>query len=96
MDNLRNLFGQVTTLASSKSGSCPGTGNGSSSGPTGGSSHHGSAGSGGLDGLLGSGSERQRSISGDFSTDMATHQNRAMKQHKAADRDSYYYIMWRS
>lgn len=82
MDNLRNLFGQVSTLASSKTNSTV-PANGSS---TGAGSHN--------PGLNHPG-ERQRSISGDFSS-LETHQNRTMKQHKTADRDSYYYIMWRS
>lgn len=86
MDNLRNLFGQVSTLTSSKPN---GTGLGTGS-PTGGAHANNANG-----GMMNPGSERQRSISGDFSG-MGTHQNRAMKQFKTADRDSYYYIMWRS
>lgn len=82
MDNLRNLFGQVSTLASSKTNSTTGAtrSSGSAGSPNAGQNLPG---------------ERQRSISGDFSS-LDTHQNRTMKQHKAADRDSYYYIMWRS
>ncbi|XP_021701646.1 uncharacterized protein LOC5574677 isoform X1 [Aedes aegypti] len=81
MDNLRNLFGQVSTLASSKTNSTvPANGTSTSAG-----SHNPGLNPG----------ERQRSISGDFSS-MDTHQNRTMKQYKTADRDSYYYIMWRS
>lgn len=83
MDNLRNLFGQVSTLASSKTNSTVPAVNGQSSTATG--SHNPGLNPG----------ERQRSISGDFSS-METHQNRTMKQYKTADRDSYYYIMWRS
>lgn len=82
MDNLRNLFGQVSTLASMKTNST--------------SSAAGSSVSAGAHNAgLNHPGERQRSISGDFSS-LETHQNRVMKQHKAADRDSYYYIMWRS
>lgn len=87
MDNLRNLFGQVsTTLASSKT-----TGTGLAAGSPAGGAH----GAGGANGGMNASGERQRSISGDFSG-MGTHQNRTMKQFKTADRDSYYYIMWRS
>lgn len=85
MDNLRNLFGQVSTLTSSKTN---GTGLAAGS-PTGGAHANNANG-----GMMNPG-ERQRTISGDFSG-MGTHQNRAMKQFKTADRDSYYYIMWRS
>lgn len=84
MDNLRNLFGQVSTLTSSKT-----TGTGLSAGSPSGQVEASTTG-----GMMNPG-ERQRSISGDFSG-MGTHQNRAMKQFKTADRDSYYYIMWRS
>lgn len=84
MDNLRNLFGQVSTLTSSKT-----TGTGLNGG-----SPNGGAGASTTGGMMNPG-ERQRSISGDFSG-MGTHQNRTMKQFKTADRDSYYYIMWRS
>lgn len=88
MDNIRNLFGQVSTLASSKA---TGTGLAAAGGSAGGAHANNANG-----GMVNPGSERQRSISGDFSG-MATHQNRAMKQFKTgADRDSYYYIMWRS
>lgn len=81
MDNLRNLFSQVSTLASSKTGTrAPANDSSTSAG-----SHNPGMNPG----------ERQRSISGDFSTS-ETHQNRTMKQFKNADRDSYYYIMWRS
>lgn len=81
MDNLRNLFSQVSTLASTKT---------NSSVPTNGSSTNAGPLNPGMNAV-----ERQRSISGDFSA-METHQNRTMKQFKNADRDSYYYIMWRS
>lgn len=87
MDNLRNLFGQVSTLTSSKT---TGTGLGAGS-PSGGAGDSGANGGG----MMMNPGERQRSISGDFSG-MGTHQNRTMKQFKTADRDSYYYIMWRS
>lgn len=82
MDNLRNLFGQVSTLASSKTNTTA-------------SATHSSGSAGSHNAGLNHPGERQRSISGDFSS-LETHQNRTMKQHKAADRDSYYYIMWRS
>lgn len=81
MDNLRNLFGHMTALTSSKS-----------SAPMGPNNASGGAGS---QNPTMNPIERQRSISGDFSSP-ETHQNRAMKQFKTADRDSYYYIMWRS
>lgn len=81
MDNLRNLFGHMTALTSSKSSAPMGPINGSS-------------GAGSQNPTMNP-IERQRSISGDFSSP-ETHQNRAMKQFKTADRDSYYYIMWRS
>lgn len=84
MDNLRNLFGQVSTLTSSKTTGTMGAG----------SSASGGADPGANGGMMNPG-ERQRSISGDFSG-LGTHQNRTMKQFKTADRDSYYYIMWRS
>ncbi|XP_058059072.1 uncharacterized protein LOC131209928 [Anopheles bellator] len=74
MDNLRNLFGQVSAMTSMKSS----TASPSFSSGTAGSNRSGS----------GSGSG---SSGGSFSSSNGT-----MNPRKTADRDSYYYIMWRS
>uniref|UniRef100_A0A2M4C5D9 Uncharacterized protein n=1 Tax=Anopheles marajoara TaxID=58244 RepID=A0A2M4C5D9_9DIPT len=72
MDNLRNLFGQVSAMTSMKPPSMAAT-----SPP----SKLGSMGAG-----CGSGGGSASFASSHGST----------KDHKAADRDNYYYIMWRS
>uniref|UniRef100_A0A2M3ZDC2 Uncharacterized protein n=1 Tax=Anopheles braziliensis TaxID=58242 RepID=A0A2M3ZDC2_9DIPT len=66
MDNLRNLFGQVSAMTSMKTPSMAATSPPSKLGSMG----NGCAGSGGGHG--------------------------STKDHKTADRDNYYYIMWRS
>ncbi|XP_049279635.1 uncharacterized protein LOC125762013 [Anopheles funestus] len=71
MDNLRNLFGQVSAMTSMK----PSTASPSFSAS---SSSAGGSGGGARSGSVGGGV------------------NGTMRTHKTADRDSYYYIMWRS
>uniref|UniRef100_A0A182NAJ1 Uncharacterized protein n=1 Tax=Anopheles dirus TaxID=7168 RepID=A0A182NAJ1_9DIPT len=66
MDNLRNLFGQVSAMTSMK----PSTTSPSTTG--------GSAGGGSRAGSVGGGAG-----------------GGAMRSHKTADRDSYYYIIYR-
>uniref|UniRef100_A0A2M4CXE7 Uncharacterized protein n=1 Tax=Anopheles darlingi TaxID=43151 RepID=A0A2M4CXE7_ANODA len=73
MDNLRNLFGQVSAMTSMKAPSMAAT----TSPP----SKLGSMGAG-----CGSGGGGGSFASSHGST----------KDHKTADRDNYYYIMWRS
>ncbi|XP_050083510.1 uncharacterized protein LOC126570070 [Anopheles aquasalis] len=74
MDNLRNLFGQVSAMTSMKAPSMAGTSPPSKLGSMG-------AGYGGGDG----------GASGSFANSRGS-----TKDHKTADRDNYYYIMWRS
>ncbi|XP_050078881.1 uncharacterized protein LOC126565719 [Anopheles maculipalpis] len=74
MDNLRNLFGQVSAMTSMK----PSTASPSFSVSSSASPVSGSVGGAGRSGSVGGGV------------------NGTMRTHKTADRDSYYYIMWRS
>ncbi|XP_058121100.1 uncharacterized protein LOC131281113 [Anopheles ziemanni] len=71
MDNLKNLFGQVSAMTSMKS---------STASPS-------------VSSLSG-GSGGNRSGSGGPCSAAAS--SGPMRGHKTADRDSYYYIMWRS
>uniref|UniRef100_A0A182F397 Uncharacterized protein n=1 Tax=Anopheles albimanus TaxID=7167 RepID=A0A182F397_ANOAL len=72
MDNLRNLFGQVSAMTSMKAPSMSATSPPSKLGSMG--AGCGEAGGG-----------------GSYATSHGS-----TKDHKTADRDNYYYIMWRS
>ncbi|XP_035907493.1 uncharacterized protein LOC118510128 [Anopheles stephensi] len=70
MDNLRNLFGQVSAMTSMKPSTASPSFSASSSASVSGSVGGAGRSGGGVNGT--------------------------MRTHKTADRDSYYYIMWRS
>uniref|UniRef100_A0A2M4AZX4 Uncharacterized protein n=1 Tax=Anopheles triannulatus TaxID=58253 RepID=A0A2M4AZX4_9DIPT len=73
MDNLRNLFGQVSAMTSMKAPSM------AAASPQ--SSKLGSMGAG---------------CGGGGASSSFARSHGSTKDHKAADRDNYYYIMWRS